>query len=131
MATTLPATLLAASLLGLFLIYLSNQCVKLRIKEKVDIGTGNSPALERAVRAHANFIEYVPIALILIGLLEVNHAPTPLTYSLAVALVIGRILHAKGFVKAKGSNFGRFVGTLSTWLVIIIASLYGVYLSLF
>ncbi len=129
MISFLPITLLTTSLLGLWLLYLSNQCVRLRLSEKVDIGTGNSKALERAVRAQANFTEYVPIALLLIAMLELNQAPTLLLYCLAGALVLGRVLHATGFVRAKGPNLGRFIGTLSTWLVILIASIYGLYLS--
>ena len=59
-----------AALLALYYIYLSVNVIKIRKAEGISLGNGSNTALERATRAHGNFIEYVPISLILVFLLE-------------------------------------------------------------
>ena len=58
--------LLYAALLGLILVYLSYRVVSYRVKYKVGIGDGGNTKLARAIRVQGNFVEYVPIALLLI-----------------------------------------------------------------
>lgn len=120
-------TLLYAGLSALLLLALSFQVVGLRRKHQIGLGTGEAPALERAVRVHANFCEYVPIALLLLLVLELS-GPLPawLLHVLGVMLVIGRILHAVGLSRSAGTSSGRFVGTLLTWLMILVAGLLAV-----
>lgn len=49
--------------------------------------------------SHANFTENVPIALILLGILEYNnYVPQWLVIALSVILVIGRCMHAFAFL---------------------------------
>ena len=59
-------TLFYAGLNGLIALGLAFLVVRLRQKTGTGIGTGTSPALERAIRAHGNFVEYVPLILILL-----------------------------------------------------------------
>lgn len=113
-------TLFYAGLSALVLVGLSWRVVALRRKHQVGIGTGSVNALERAVRAHANFCEYVPLALLVIGLLELSGAPAALVHGLGAALVIGRVLHAVGLNRTAGISQGRFVGTALTWLVLLV-----------
>ena len=117
-------TLLYAGLAGLLLLALSFQVVGLRRKHQVGLGTGDQPALERAVRVHANFCEYAPIALLLLLVLELSTAlPALLLHVLGVMLIAGRVLHAVGLSRSAGTSRGRFVGTLLTWLMILISAL--------
>lgn len=53
------------ALLAAFYIFLSVRVVRIRRQEKVGIGDGNNVRLRRAIRAHGNFAEYVPLAVIL------------------------------------------------------------------
>lgn len=115
------------SLLGLLLIYLSIRTVKLRRRDRVEIGTGDSQDLSRATRAHANFTEYVPLALILLLVLEQTAFAHWAIHLLGASLLIGRCLHAWGFTSKAGPNFGRVWGTLLTWLTIAIAALGNLY----
>ncbi len=115
------------SLLGLLLIYLSIRTVKLRRRDLVEIGTGDSQDLGRATRAHANFTEYVPLALILLLVLEQTAFAHWAMHLLGASLLIGRCLHAWGFTSKAGPNFGRVWGTLLTWLTIVIAALGNLY----
>ena len=67
-----------------------------RAKLGVAFGDGNDNTLRRRIRAHGNFIEYAPIALIALGLVELGNAAEPLVVGLAVAFFLSRGLHAVG-----------------------------------
>ncbi len=118
------------SLLGLLFIYLSLRTVKFRRQERVDYGLGEGKELARAVRAHANFTEYVPLALILLLVLEQTTFPWWAMHILGAALFIGRCLHAWGFTRQPGTSFGRVAGTALTWLVVLIAALANLYFAI-
>jgi uncharacterized membrane protein YecN with MAPEG domain len=92
----LIVTSIFASVLALMFIKLSMDVIGFRRKNKVAIGDGGVAELERAIRAHGNFAEYVPLGLFLIGALELNDAPLELVAPLGVLLVVGRYFHAKG-----------------------------------
>lgn len=68
-------TLPYGSILGLLLLVLTFRVVYLRRTLLVGIGAGEHRRLEKAIRAHANLIEYVPFALILMLLLEQQGSP--------------------------------------------------------
>ncbi|MFC3052429.1 MAPEG family protein [Kordiimonas pumila] len=118
-------TLIAASFIGLLLIYLSYNVSKVRGKTKTSVGDGGHPELQNAIRAQGNLVEYAPMALLLLWLLEYHNVSQYLVLLLAIALVAGRYMHGLTFGKFEGRNPYRFVGTLLTWLVIVIASIAG------
>ena len=60
-------TAIYAALLGLLFLALSVNVVRTRRATRVSLGAGDHPLLERRIRAHGNFAEYTPIALILIA----------------------------------------------------------------
>jgi uncharacterized membrane protein YecN with MAPEG domain len=92
----LLVTAIFASILALMFIKLSFDVIRFRRKNKVALGGGSVEELERAIRAHGNFAEYVPLGLFLIGALELNEAPLELVAPLGVLLIAGRYFHAKG-----------------------------------
>lgn len=118
-------TLISASFLGILLIYLSYNVARNRMRAQVDLGDGGDEQLQHAIRAQGNLIEYAPIALILIGLLEYSRASSYLVMGLAVAFVLGRYMHGLTFGKFEGRNPFRFYGTILTWLSILVASIAG------
>ena len=124
-------TLLYGSLLALILLGLSIRIVLLRRRHRVGIGVGEVRALERAVRVHGNFCEYVPIALILLLLLDLAPAVSDwLVHLLGAMLVIGRIAHAIGLNQSADTSAGRVLGTLLTWLMLLFSALYGLWLAI-
>lgn len=124
-------TLFYAGLAGLLLLGLSFQVVALRRRYQVGLGSGEQPALERAIRVQANFCEYAPIALVLLLTLELATALSPLVlHALGIALIGGRFLHAWGLSRTAGVSRGRFVGTLLTWLMLLVGSLLAIGLAL-
>ena len=91
----LITSIIAAALTMIF-IKLSFAVIALRRKNKVGLGSGGHEDLERAIRAQANFAEYVPFGIILIACLELNGAPWYLVLLSGLAMIIGRLIHAKG-----------------------------------
>ena len=84
---------------------------------------GGDPDLQRAIRVHANFIEYTPLALVLLALVDVMSGHDWLVHGFGIALVVSRLLHAQGLGATAGYSRGRYFGTLGTWLVIVGLSL--------
>jgi MAPEG family. len=89
-------TSIYASLAALLIVRLTLSVIKLRRKNRVSVGDGGNEGLQLAIRAHANAVEYIPIALMLLLTLELNGAPKILIHILGATLLIGRILHAIG-----------------------------------
>jgi hypothetical protein len=114
------ATLLYSGLNALILLLLATLTVRARVKTKTDIGTGENVAMIKATRAHGNAAEYVPVALILIGALEMAGAGRPLLHGLGITLTASRVAHAQGLYSSLGTSPGRFVGTLLTWAVYLV-----------
>lgn len=118
-------TLIAASFLGLLLIYLSYNVSKHRGRAKVSVGDGGDQQLLHAIRAQGNLAEYAPMALILFGLLETMEVNRIFLIVLAAAFVVGRYMHGLTLGKFEGRNPWRLWGTVLTWLAILVASVAG------
>ena len=124
--------LLYTGLHALLLIALSWNVVRLRQRHEVGIGTGSVHALERAVRVQANFCEYVPLALLLLALIEFgSNAPAWVLHVLGLALLVGRVAHALGLSRSAGASRARVLGTLLTWIVLVLGAAVGVAAALF
>lgn len=115
-------TPLYASILGLILVALSVRTLTLRRQLKVAIGYGEEPTLERAMRVHANFCEYVPISLLLLFFLEGLTDSQWWIHVLGTALVLGRSIHAFGVSRIDENFVFRVTGMALTFTVIISAS---------
>jgi len=112
-----PITLLTTAILGLIYSVLCINVVRQRIKAKIAIGHDN-PALLQHYRAQANFMEYVPLCLILLALLE-NVGRYPLFILIvSVSLIVARILHAWGMTRPRELHWARRIGALLTLLVL-------------
>lgn len=110
---------LYAGLNGLIALTLAARVVRERGRAKVSLGTGGDPVLERAIRAHANFVEYVPLILLLLLILEIDKTKPWLLHALGVILTVGRVLHGWGL--STGANSGRSAGITLTWLALLVA----------
>ena len=122
-----PVSFLYAGLLGLLLIALSTQVVLARRHFRVRLGTGTEEGMQQAVRVQANFVEYVPFAVLLLVLAEVSGLPGSAVHAAGAVLVVSRLLHAAGLSRSPGRSFGRLYGTAGTWLTIVALSLWLLY----
>ncbi|HCO65571.1 MAG TPA: hypothetical protein DIT60_12395, partial [Alcanivorax sp.] len=66
-------TALYAALAALIILALAANVVRLRLRHGVSLGDGGRGELNRAIRAHGNAVEYTPVILILMALLEGNN----------------------------------------------------------
>lgn len=125
-----PVTTLYAGLLGLMLLGLSAFVVRARGLYKTSLGTGTDRRMEQAVRVQANFVEYVPLIVVLMLAAEASGAPAMLLHGCGAALVLARALHAFGLARTHGRSFGRWWGTALTWTVLLVVALADVWLAL-
>ena len=119
---TVTITPLYAALLGLVLFALSVRVIVGVRAKGVGIGDGGNDDHLVLIRSHANFIEYVPMALILIGFAEAGGASDAWIHGLGGALLVGRICHPLGMSSSPEPKPLRFIGTISTLLVLLITS---------
>jgi uncharacterized membrane protein YecN with MAPEG domain len=123
-------TALYAGLLGLLYIALGGFVVAQRRRARIGLGTGSDPALERRVRVHGNFAEYAPLFLVLLLVAELTGAASVLLHLLGAAFLLARIGHAFGLGRSSGTSTGRFVGTLVTWVAIVVVAVVNIWLAL-
>lgn len=121
----IPITALYAGALALFLVLISVRVSVLRGKFKVMFGDGGQEDLLRAIRAQGNLIEYVPFALLLIGIVEWEGMRPWVVHTLAGALLASRLIHYWGLTDRKDA--GRGIGTTVTWLVLVVAGVIVLY----
>lgn len=124
MVASLNITLLYAGLLAVLLIIWSLNVVRLRLQEQVGLGSGQSMRLAAAIRIQGNFVEYVPMALVLLALMEWHGAAAPLLHTLGLVLLIGRLIHGIGLTQSAGKSAGRMLGTLATMAVLLVQAGY-------
>lgn len=122
-ALPLQLTAIYTGLLVLLGVFLGIMVTRARIANAVDIGDGGKEAMTKAVRAHGNFIEYVPLAVITIGLIEMAGGPKWLLHGMGIVLLVARVLHAQGLYQTVGQSFGRLAGTSLTWIVLAVGGI--------
>ena len=116
-----PITAFYAGLLALIVIVLGALIGPLRLRTGISILHGDNMVLATAIRRHGNFTESVPLALILLGFLELNGASPGLLHGLGIALVVSRIAHPLGLKHDNVRNPLRGIGAGGTTLVTLIA----------
>ena len=123
-----------ASILVFIYIKLARNIIKLRREHNVIIGDGKIKELEQAIRAHANFNEYVPIGLIMLACLEINKIHDLIVFLLGALFIAGRYIHVKSFLKKTMDISMRVQGMkLTFWSLLIMAgmNLFALVVSLF
>ncbi|MHB1617284.1 MAG: MAPEG family protein [Metallibacterium sp.] len=108
-----------AALATLLVLVLAARIVWLRNVRKIGLGDGGDQQLARAIRVHANAVEYLPLALLLLLILELQHTAALWLNVFGISLIVARVLHAFGLSGSSGYSFGRVVGTLLTWLAML------------
>jgi uncharacterized membrane protein YecN with MAPEG domain len=115
-------TALYAGLLALWSIALEVPIGRLRMATNVSIHDGGNQDLAVAIRRHANFTEHVPLALILLALIELNGTSAGWLHALGCILLAARVLHPFGLRADVMRNPLRGIGAGGTLLVIATAS---------
>ncbi len=123
MSVALPITLVAAGGAAIINIWLGVRIGQVRVKAKISIGDGGDLGLITRMRAQANFIEFTPIVLILIGAIELTQGSPIWLWAIASLYLLGRIGHALGM---DGFPGGRMVGTLISMLTMLGLGIYAI-----
>ncbi len=111
-----------AAIFALVFVVLSVRTLLIRRGANVAIGDGGDPRLARAARAHSNFAEYVPIALLIIYFREIQDAGAVWIHVHCLTLLVGRILHAYGVSQVNENYRYRVAGMALTLFAMISAS---------
>ncbi len=123
----MPTTALYAGILGLLAVALANQVLYVRLRG--DRMPEWKP--DTTLRVQANFVENVPLALVLLFLLETGGLPAAAIHVLGGALVGLRLLHAWGMSRDPGANYPRLIGAQGTFLLLSIMSVACLYTFVF
>jgi uncharacterized protein len=114
----LPITLTIAGAAALLSIWLGLRVSHLRRTHRVLIGDGGNQAITTRMRAHANFAEYTPIFLILLGLIEAARGSETWLWAAAILFILARLAHPFGMDRPS-ANALRIGGVTVTWLVLL------------
>ena len=120
----MPVFFVCAGLLGLLAVALSMQVGRLRGQKKISLGDGGDPEMLAAIRAHGNFMEFVPLLLLMIYMASDFHG-FRVTAALSIVLLVARVLHAGGMLGMVPR--GRFLGAVLTMLLLVVVSALLVY----
>src|SRR5262245_59040214 len=91
-----PVTALYGALNAFLNIGLAVTVSRLRTTHKVSFGHGDKDRLSRAIRAHGNNSEFVPLAILLLLLAELMGGSSLWLHLLGGSLLAARALHAWG-----------------------------------
>jgi uncharacterized protein len=121
----LPVALVSAGAAAMLNLWLAVRISQIRLSKNILLGDGGDPRLVARMRAQMNFVEYAPIVLILIALIELAQGTKGWLWAVSAAFVVGRIVHAFGM---DGWRVGRMIGAVVTLLVTVGLGLYAAWL---
>ena len=126
----MPITGLYAGMLALIGLFLWLRVSGLRMQARVSTGDGGNATLGDRIRRHGNFAEHVPLALILLGILERDGARPAILHALGATLVVARILHPLGLRHDRIPHPLRAAGAFGTFAVTLTAAILALTMSL-
>jgi uncharacterized protein len=107
-----------AGILALLVVALGVNVTMHRVKLQVPLGDGGNPQMLRMIRLHGNAIEYIPLAVLLMLIYEINGGWHTALHIAGIALVLGRILQTWGMWGTEMPGFGRGAGQTLAWVSI-------------
>ena len=114
-----------AGILAIIFFALSVRVVAVR--GRVSLGDGGDPLVLRRMRGHANFAEYVPFILLMMGILELSHFSIYFLHGAGIVLVVARLLHGYALSFTEKFKFGRFWGTALTFGLLLVCGVLCLY----
>ena len=120
-----------AGLLALIFVFLSVRVIQLRRSARIALGDAGDRQLLRRCRVQANFSEYVPLALLLMGLAELQNSSLYLLHLMGLLLLVGRLVHSYGVSQEPEPTVYRVIGMASTFTALILGAVTNIGLSLY
>ena len=120
---TLSITATYAAILALIIIALGINVTVHRVKLKVSLGDGGNPEMLRMIRLHANAVEYIPLALVLMLAYEFNGGWRSALHVIGIALVAGRLIQTWAMWSTEVAGPARGLGQTLTWASIVVLAI--------
>jgi uncharacterized membrane protein YecN with MAPEG domain len=114
----LPITMTLAGAAAILHIWLAMRVSQGRRQFKVSVGDGGNEGLLRRIRAHGNYIETMPLVIILVGLLELAGGDNRILWGAAILYIFARLLHVFGMDGDHRMRL-RFIGMVASTLVLL------------
>lgn len=118
----IPVTAACAAICGLLILVLAFRVSLLRMRHRIALGDGGVEALSRAIRVHANTVEFVPIFVLLCLCYELYAGANAVLAGLAGVFVVARLAFAVGLSLAPVHPLRR-IGAGLTYLSLLLLSL--------
>ena len=119
---SIEITVLFAAIFGVIQVILTLRVGLYRMSNNINVGDGGDEELLKRIRGHGNFIETVPMALLLLLLNELNGLADTYLIILASTLLVARLLHYSALALG-GPQILRPIGMIGTLLTILASSL--------
>ena len=116
----LEPTMLIAAIAAVLHVIFTLRVGGYRFSSNISLGDGGDKELLNRIRGHGNFVEQVPIALVLLLLNDLNGLSDTAMYSLGGVLLVSRIVHYLMITTGSLPMVLRplsMIGTLGTILV--------------
>jgi len=120
--TLTTTTLYSLPLIAIWLI-LWMRVSGARSSLNISFGDGGNLALLQKIRQHGNFIEWVPLTLLLMVLAEAQGTTSPWLHAAGALLVIGRIAHPFGLKPDNAGHPLRYVGNGTNFLAVVVLAI--------
>jgi len=124
---SLFVTPLYAGLLVLWYVALGLRVSSLRRQRRIFLGDGNDAELQRRIRGHGNFAEYVPLALLLMAILEASGFSIYVIHAIGIVLLVSRMLHGCALSFTRHFAFGRISGAGITYVLLAVEAVLCLY----
>jgi uncharacterized membrane protein YecN with MAPEG domain len=109
-----------AAVLGILYLALTFAVIRNRYRLKVSLGDGGDERLNRIIRGHGNFAEYVPISLLLLAFAEIGGAGAVIMHLGGALLLSGRLLHGYALALTPRNILARRYGMILTLASIVV-----------
>ncbi len=121
---------LYVGLLALLSVGLGLRVSRVRMKCKVSVGDAGNPEMIKAIRVHANSIEYIPLGVVLLVLMELQGAHTWQIHLAGAGFLLARLMHAYGFGRTPQLTAARFWGMILNYGIIALMAVLNIWFAL-
>ena len=111
---------ICAGLIGILAVVLTVNVGRIRTKKRISLGDGGDPEMVSAIRAHGNLMEFAPLCLLIIWLLNGPYGHRTIAV-MGIILLVSRVLHAGGILGL--IPMGRTAGAAGTTILLAAASI--------
>lgn len=120
---SIETTLIFAAIFGILHVVFTLRVGAYRFSSKISLGDGGDKELRNRIRAHGNFIENAPMALLLLLLNELNGLGQGALIALGCVFLAARLLHYVMIVSRSLPIILRPISMLGTLGVLLISAI--------